>query len=107
MKWLPLVTALLAGPALLTACTSREPQTPGIRTRTVAFDNVYGAATSLTVHVAVDGGAEQRLTATCNRKECSFRLPLADGSHLLALSVEQDGKRSSPTTVAVDTSESR
>lgn len=103
-RWL-VVIMLAAGPALQ-ACTSRDAQTPGVRTRTVAFDNVYGAATSLTVHVAVDGGAEQRLTATCSRKECSFRLPLADGPHLLALSVEQDGKRSSPTTMAVDTSES-
>ena len=105
MKWWRVVT-VAAGPAMLIACTSREPET-AIRTRTVAFDNVYGTATSLTVHVAVDGGAERRLTATCDRVMCSFKLPLTDGSHRLVLSVEQDGKRSSPTTVAVDTGGSK
>ena len=97
---LTLCAALLAP----VACTSRERLPSDTRTRKVEFDNVYGKTTSLAVHVTVDGGPEQSLVATCSAKTCRFDIPLTNGPHTVLLSVEQDGKRSSATTVTVDTS---
>lgn len=74
------------------------------RTRTVAFDNVYGNVKRLQVHVVVDGAVEQTFTAKCDAKTCSFKVPLTNARHELMLSVNQDGKRSSPTRVTLDTS---
>ena len=96
---LTLCAALLAP----VACTSRERLPSDARTRKVEFDNVYGRTSSLTVHVSVDGGREQRLVASCSEKTCGFEIPLTNGPHTVLLSVEQDGKRSTPTTVNVDT----
>ena len=94
----PVAVALL----LHVACKSEDP--PPIRQRTIAFDNIYGSVTSLTVHVVVDGAPEQTQVATCVEKTCTFRLMLANGSHTLQLAVEQQGRRSAPTTVNLDTS---
>jgi hypothetical protein len=54
--------------------------------------------------VIVDGGREQTLVASCSEKTCGFEIPLTNGPHTVLLSVEQGGKRSTPTTVTVDTS---
>lgn len=86
------------------ACTSRERLSSDARTRKVEFDNVYGKTSSLTVHVTVDGGREQTLMASCSEKTCGFEIPLTNGPHTVLLSVEQGGKRSTATTVNVDTS---
>ena len=86
------------------ACTSRERLTADTRTRKVEFDNVYGTTSSLTVHVTVDGGREQSLMATCSEKTCGFEIPLTNGPHTVLLSVEHGGKRSTATTVKVNTS---
>jgi hypothetical protein len=86
------------------ACTSRERLPSETRTRKVEFDNVYGKTSSLTIHVTVDGGREQTLLANCGEKTCGFEIPLTNGPHTVLLSVEQGGKRSTATTVNVDTS---
>lgn len=79
------------------------PEEPGnARTRTIAFDNVYGHVATLRLYVAVDGGPEQTHTAACDQKACTFSIPLTDGGHTLRISVEQDGKRSQAATVAID-----
>jgi hypothetical protein len=86
------------------ACTSREGPSSDARTRKVEFDNIYGKTTSLTVHVTVDGAPERTLVATCGEKTCGFEIPLTNGPHTVLLSVTQGGKRSTATTVNVDTS---
>lgn len=87
--------------SLVSACAGRPPADAPLRT--VAFDNKYGAATTLAIHVRVDDGREQSLTATCDPMTCSFQLPLTNAKHELTLTVEQDGQRSEPTLVTVDT----
>jgi hypothetical protein len=59
------------------------------------------------VRVSVDGGPEQSLTATCDPKTCTFKLPLTNARHELVISVEQGGRRSAPARVTVDTSQLR
>jgi hypothetical protein len=89
---------------LQAACTSDDAALPSpVRQRSIAFDNIYGNVTSLTVHVTVDGGPEQTRAATCGREICTFRLTLTHGSHDLVLAVEQHGQRSEPTSVTIDT----
>jgi hypothetical protein len=75
--------------------------------RTVAFDNLYGNVSEVPIYVTVDDGLEQVLTATCDAKACTFKLPLTNGRHELAISVEQNGRRSAPAHVTVDTSNLR
>jgi hypothetical protein len=90
---------------LQVACSSQDaPWPPPVRQRTIAFDHIYGNVTSVTVHVAVDGGPEQIQVAACDKQTCSFRLMLGNGRHTLQLAVEQHGRRSEPTTVTLDTS---
>lgn len=74
------------------------------RERTVAFDNVYGNVKRLQVHVAVDGAAEQVISAKCDAKTCTFKLRLTNARHELTMSVDQNGKRSAPARVTLDTS---
>ena len=89
---------------LQAACTSDEAALPSpVRQRSIAFDNIYGNVTSVTVHVTVDGGPEQTHAAKCVKETCTFRLMLTNGSHDLLLAVEQHGQRSAPTTVTLDT----
>ena len=83
----------------VSTCASEGP----LRVRTVTFDNVYGAATSIPVHVKVDGGPEQLLDATCTPSTCSFKLPLSNARHELEVAVEQNGKRSTQSRITVDT----
>jgi hypothetical protein len=77
--------------------------TPREHMRTVAFDNRYGA-TTLTVHVRIDGGPEMTSSATCDPQTCLFQAPMTNAHHELALSVTQNGQRSESTMVSVDTS---
>ena len=77
------------------------PEFP-VRTRTVAFDNVYGVD-RLVVQLKLDGYPEETVNATCDAKTCTFDLLLIDGRHELELSVQQNGQRSAPTRVTVDT----
>ena len=77
------------------------------RERTVAFDNVYGNVKRLQVYVVVDGSAEQASSAKCDERTCTFKLRLTNARHELLMSVEQDGKRSAPTRVTIDTSRMR
>lgn len=92
----------LAALTLLAACGAQSTAVAG-QPRVIAFDNVYGRVETVKVYVTVDGGDEQTRMATCGQNTCSFSVPLTDGTHTLLLSVEQDGKRSRPTTVTVDT----
>ena len=102
MKWLfPLVALVLMALGIWKLTGVPAPE---VHTRVVAFDNVYGTAERLTVHVKVDDGPEQFLTATCEPTMCSFKVGLTNARHVLTLSVEQDGKRSAPTQVTLDTS---
>jgi len=71
--------------------------------RAVAFDNAYGVIGTLPAHVQVDGAAERALMATCDPKTCSVTLVLPNGPHELAIAVEQNGRRSEPTVVRLDT----
>jgi hypothetical protein len=64
----------------------------------------YGANATLPVHVKVDGGVEQPLMAMCEGKTCTIKLPLTNAKHELELAVEQQGRRSAPTQVSIDTS---
>jgi hypothetical protein len=89
------VAILLSG-----ACSSDEPVT---RERTVAFDNLYGAVAKVPIFVTVDGGPMQQLTASCDAKACSFKVPLTNARHDLTVSVEQGGRRSQPSRVTLDT----
>lgn len=89
---------------LQVACRSETASIPSpLRKRVIAFDNIYGSITSLTVHVAVDGAPEQTQNASCIEKTCTFQLMLTDGLHTLVLAVEQQGRRSESATVALDT----
>jgi len=88
-----------------TACTGTTPPEP--RLRTIAFDNLYGAANAMPVHVKVDGGSEQTLTATCDPKTCTIKLLLMNAKHDVEIAVEVDGRRSQPTRVTLDTSSLR
>jgi hypothetical protein len=73
-----------------------------VRTRTVAFDNVYGVD-QLVVQLKLDGYPEETVNATCDAKTCTFDVLLINGRHELELSVQQNGRRSAPTRVTVDT----
>ena len=75
--------------------------------RTVAFDNLYGSVAEVPIFVTVDGGLEQELTAACDAKACTFKLPLTNALHELTVSVVHDGRRSEPTRVTLDTSNLR
>lgn len=92
---------------MLTGCRPVESPATDVPIRTVAFDNVYGGANRLPIHVTIDGGREQSLTATCDPKTCTFKLPLTNARHELAISVEQSGRRSAPSRVTVDTGQLR
>jgi hypothetical protein len=105
MKLLQCVLAF--GTVLLAGCRPVDAPATDVPTRTVAFDNVYGGADRLPIHVTIDGGPEQSLTATCDPKTCTFKLPLTNARHELAISVEQGGRRSAPSRVTVDTSQLR
>ena len=71
--------------------------------RAVAFDNTYRNATRLRIYFKVDDAAEKSETATCDRRTCTFLLQLTNARHVVELSVEQNGKRSAPTKVSLDT----
>ena len=101
MKWILSLAALVAVAALLWM-RAESNQAP-LQTRTVALDNVYGGVKTLQVHVTVDRGKEQRLTATCTPQVCTFELPLTDGEHDLSVVVEQNGRRSRPAALKVGT----
>ena len=101
MKWIVSLGLLAAVAALLWMVVA--PNQAALHTRTVALDNAYGGVKTLQVHVTVDGGKEQTLTATCTPQACTFDLPLTDGAHNLSVAVEQGGRRSAPTAVKIDT----
>ena len=101
-----LLCIVLSGPMALIGCMKAD-RSADAPVRTVAFDNVYGQVDRLAVHVAVDGGIEQPHTAACDIRTCTFKLPLTNGTHKLTISVEQDGRRSAPALVTVDTSNLR
>jgi hypothetical protein len=102
-------TLLLAGVAVAIVAIGgaywafRTLSEPDIPQRTVAFDNLYGSAAEVPIFVTVDGGLEQDLTATCDAKACTFKLPLTNARHELTVSVVHDGRRSAPAHVTVDT----
>jgi hypothetical protein len=101
MKWLfPLVGLVMMVVAIWGLI---EARTPDVHTRQVAFDNTYGDTTQLQVYVEVDESAVQPVTAICDETTCIFDLPLTDARHTVELSVEQNGKRSAPTRVTLDT----
>ena len=102
-----LLCVLVSGPLLLPGCARGDRAATDAVSRTVAFDNVYGQVDRLAIHVSVDGGAERPLTATCDRRICTFEVPLTDGRHELAISVEQNGRRSAPARVTLDTTNPR
>jgi hypothetical protein len=108
MKWL-LAVVVCAALALATWRLTERPEPPPfqIRTRTVAFDNLYGNVDKLAVQAKVDDGVEQTTTAACDAKTCTLELPLTNGQHELVLSVEQNGLRSASTKVTLDTSNLR
>jgi hypothetical protein len=85
----------------------RGDDEPVARLRTVAFDNLYGNVTQLPVHVSVDGQPEQAMTAECSEKTCTFSLQLTNAVHNVAISVEQNGRRSAPARVTLDTTNAR
>ncbi len=102
MRWLVslALTASVAGLVWIAAVRQNVVRPPA--TRTVAFDNVYAGIKTITVHVKVDGGTEQTLTATCTVETCTFALPLSNGSHTLAMAVTVKGERSRTSTVTLD-----
>ena len=99
-----LLCVVASGTVMLAGCRPLDPRATDIPTRTVAFDNVYGGVNQLPVHVRVDDGPEQSLTATCDPTTCTFKLPLTNARHQVAISVEQGGRRSFPSRVTLDTS---
>ena len=102
MKWLfPLLGFVVMGIAIWGLTEAQEPD---LHTRTVAFDNTYGNVTRLQIYVKVDNAAEKPATATCDKKTCTFQLQLTNARHVIELSVEQNGKRSAPTRITLDTS---
>ena len=98
-----LLCAIASAPMVLAGCRAADPPAAVVPTRTVTFDNVYGAD-RLLAYVTVDGGPQQWLTATCDPTTCTLKLPLTNARHELEVSVEQGGRRSAPTRVTVDTS---
>ena len=101
MKWLvPLLGLTLMAIAIWGLTEARGQD---VHTRTVAFDNRYGNVTRLQVYVKVDDSAEKGATAICDKTTCTFYLALTDARHIVELSVEQNGKRSAPTRVSLDT----
>ena len=101
MKWLfPLAGLVMMVVAIWGLTESRKQD---VHTRQVAFDNTYGNTTRLQVYVEVDDCAAKPVTATCDKTTCIFDLALTDARHTVELSVEQDGKRSAPTRVTLDT----
>lgn len=101
-----LLCIVVSGPMALTGCAQAD-RPADVPVRSVAFDNVYGQVDRLPVHVAVDSGVEQPHTAACDTRTCTFKLPLTNGLHKLTISVEQNGRRSAPVVVTVDTSNLR
>ena len=102
MKWLfPLVAIVLMALAIWTL-TDRSTQ--ATRSRKVAFDNLYGNAERLTIHVRLDGGDERALQATCDPKVCTFDLEMTNARHELVIAVEQNGVRGGATSLTLDTS---
>ena len=97
---LTLVAACGAQSSSSTGSLSLAPRSAQVRR--VAFDNSYGPATALQVHVAVDGAAEQTYPAACDAKTCTFLVLLTNGPHTLTLAVERDGVRSDVTTFTVE-----
>lgn len=88
------------------ACVAFRAPTPPdfqVGTRTVAFDNVYGGVDTLVVQLKLDDRPEETLTANCDAKTCTFDVLLINGRHELELSVQQNGRRSAPTRVTLDT----
>ena len=85
--------------------TFRAPTPPQlqVRTRTVAFDNIYGGVDRLVVQLKLDSYPEETVNATCDAKTCTFELLLINGRHELELSVQQNGQRSAATRATVDT----
>ena len=105
VRWLfPAVGAALMATAIWTLANRPSSPAPAARTRTVAFDNRYGNVERLPIHVRVDGGVEQAVTAACDARTCAFDLPLTNARHELLISVEHNGQRSAPTRVTLDTS---
>ena len=102
-----LLGILVTAPLMLTGCARGDRAATDVPARTVAFDNVYGQVDRLPVHVSVDGGVEQPLTAACDPRMCTFTLPLTNARHALVISVEQNGRRSAPVRVTLDTSNLR
>ena len=101
MKWVfPMLGLTLMAVAIWGLTEAREQD---VHTRTVAFDNTYGNVARLQVHVKVDDAAEKPATAVCDKTTCTFYLALTDARHIVELSVEQNGKRSAPTRVTLDT----
>ena len=90
--------------ALLVWAVRHRLEEPDMRSRKVAFDNTYKGATTLRVHVKVDDGWEQSVSATCDSKTCTFPLPMTDGIHQVTLAVEQDGVRGTSGRFTLDTS---
>ena len=76
---------------------------PEERVHVLGFDNRYGSADRLTIHVSVDKRPEQPNVATCGPVTCTFKLPLPDGPHEILISVEHNGRRSAPSRMTVDT----
>ena len=79
------------------------PRPPDIRLHTVGFDNLYGNPGRLPVYVTVDKRPEQTVSAACDPTLCTFELALTDAQHEILISVEHEGRRSTPTRVALDT----
>lgn len=102
-----LLCLLVSGAMALAGCAHVDRAATDAPSRTVAFDNVYGRVDRLAIHVSVDGGVEQPLNAACDARTCTFSLPLTNGRHDLAISVEQNGRRSAPALVTLDTSNLR
>ena len=80
-----------------------ERRAPPTREHVVAFDNLYGDAAQLPVYVTVDGLGEQKVTAACDAKTCTFSLAMRLGVRELLISVDHNGQRSEPSRVRLDT----
>ena len=96
--------AVMLGLTVLAFWAFHERPTLALRSRNVAFDNVYGNVDRLAVQVRVDDGAEVSTTAACDAKTCTFSLPMTNAQHVLEVSIEHNGQRSAPTRVTLDPS---
>ena len=99
MKWIFPMLAFTLMAIAIWGLTEPRP----VHSRTVAFDNAYGNVTRLQVYARVDDDAEKAATATCDQTTCTFDLAMTDARHVVELSVEQNGERSAPTRVTLDT----